>query len=248
MAQWHLNTRIHEDLLRTVIERIRAQRPSVFNAATKSIVDNPTILCSKVPQPANGAPQLSILEPLVVGETKSKRLLLNYSLQLGNFAFDFAPGNGLGTNQFRFSVSVTAGLGSPETVESSFLLFPESGSELPNKVDVFLPFDALSCFSFEFDAIGIAQWTQRGPSSFLAFQLVDIDLGDAAKASLLKFVRHYLLVQINAAMLPGLAFKVETLELSVGEDKKVLLPLLPTAGMANPILQNDTLSAFIDIH
>jgi hypothetical protein len=242
MPEWHIRAQIHEGVLNAFFTAISEQRPSLLNYATAALAKG-TQACARVEPAPNGAPSFTIIDPLVIGQGNGKRLLADYSYQLSNVYIDFAPVASGGPEHFRLTASVHIGLGVQDDLPLEDMLLP---SEVTRpRVDEFLDYTALRCFSTSLHASGIARLVRRASKEFVLLQLTDFSLD--SETGLIGAIATLIRTTMNAAILPQAAFALQPLlfDSPDGAEPKIGVPLIPTEMPGNPQFAGDQLALFI---
>jgi hypothetical protein len=243
MLPWHLSVGFHEEGINTLLGHLKAQRPSLFNSATKAIADSPGFLCVPIPKPSNGAPTLLIVPPMVLREDKFGKLALNYCFQIKQIGFDCYPGAGVDQQTFSISIEACLGIGLSSSIPDEVLRFPDS---VPSAGDYVLPIDRMLCHCVEMTVIGTGRWVRKRAANFLFPSAKKVVFDGITPPDLHDLIAGYTTAMLNSNILPGMATKLEELVLAVG-DKKVKFGMSPSAISPNPDISNDSLSAFVTL-
>jgi hypothetical protein len=246
----------HENGINRVIGHVATQRPSLFNYGSKSVVDDPSLLCAAVQ--ANPfvrtyqnplVKQISALQVVGSGPPNTPAVeYLDFGVQVTLPQVDFSPGTialpaelnpPLPAQHFAASTTVRAGIGCP-------------------------PGEQFICSSVDAFATGTVGYTSPGPGGTLSGQLDGLDTVDITPAELESAVNCYGRLVVNAAVLPlleQLKFPYPSSPIDLGfaappgwapnqTGGDAALRVNPSTSVAipnNPALEDDQIKAFLDL-
>lgn len=248
MAGWDFHAFVDEGFLNAAINAVRDQRPSLFNYATPRIGGKALRLCRPIARPANGAPPVTLIEPLVLGQTPQHRLLLEYCYQLTELRIDFRPAAGGGDPDFRLTGVLCVGLGFPEKVPAHDMLLPPPDDYDQSQIDNPIDFDELKCFCTRIQIDGSARFEPVFGAPALLFQVDDVEIDDC-DTPLLEMLETMIEGVLNAAVLPQAAFSLPPLEFAApdGNPPPIKLEIKPATGFTNPSFADDRLNLYFEI-
>jgi hypothetical protein len=247
MPDWHLQGALHEDGINRLFAQIEAQRPSMFNSATAEFMLRPELLCWPVPKPPNGAPTIKTASPMRLVDDERGRVLLNYFLQLREPSIGFYPGDPGVRQRFAMSLKGCLGIGVPATLPDSAVRMPSIGDlPPPPPIDVLLPIDRVQSHELLLRVVGRAVWTTEPRGSHLVLVGESVTIDGLLPRSMHDLVASYVLLLLNASVLPAASFAVEKFDLEV-QEKTISFALVPSAKTPNPDVDRDRLSFFLTL-
>ncbi|EIX9042396.1 TPA: hypothetical protein ACXR0I_002945 [Klebsiella variicola subsp. variicola] len=236
MSEWHLRFRLSENVVNSILNAIEKQRPSLFNYATKRLAKK-NGACIKLPDPGNGAKKFTIIDPLIIGQNGSQKLLVEYCYQARNLKIDFSPlASGI-VGDFRITANMSVGIGASDPLIDSDLLFPSDSQGEP--VDNYIDYVDLKCFESNFEVVGIARFVQSQSRYMLILQLTKFTVG--AQDGVYAMIEFYIRTTINAVILPQAAmfFAPLIIEAPDGNEPKIRFDLIPS-NVQSSSFSNDT--------
>lgn len=237
MANWHVRVRLHENLVNMAVAAMEAQRPSMFNYATKLLVKR-NGACDKVNDPKTGASTYTVIDPLVIGQDNRMRLLAEYCYQIRKLNLDFSPLEEGGDEHFRLSADLVVGLGLPDKLNKSDMLLP--GDPVNPVIDNFIDYDSIICYRSKLKVAGQIGFVSHNNKWVLLMQLTTFSLG--ASDGIYAMVEHYARTTINAVILPKAATIITPLEFDAPDERlpKISVALTPSP-LPNPTFSSNTL-------
>jgi len=259
----------HEDGFNRIIRHLQAQRPSMFNYATKDVANNKELLCEVIhAHPVVGLrnnPLLTLEDPLPIPGTDYG---LNFAAQLSEVRVDFHPSNKINLpkelapplkpQRLAIQLKLCAGIGCPPGELVDKLIPPpelpdikeERGHREEKPRDIIpLPTRKLHCFCLNVFIVGGARMKDYGGRPWLEPFADDLEIVDIKPEGLENSLECYALMIIKLAVLPKLRILLKRAPLELMEGVAVTLKPTPISAKVpnNPAIEQDQLKAFIDV-
>jgi hypothetical protein len=259
----------HEDGFNRLISHAMRQRPSLFNYATASIVQNPQFLCEVIePHPVvskRGNPFVTVEQPLpIVGSN----FALEFAVQLRKLTLDFHPGDEfqlppelapLQPQRMGIKLRFCAGLGCPPDEIIDRLIPPPTNPDArPNPTGAGptgneqvrpLPFRRLLCFCLDVYVTGGVAIKSYWGKPWLEPFLTGVEIVDVSPQNLEQSLECYIKLLLKLVILPKLRLILDSISFNIGQLATVTIVPAPisVAIPDNPAIEEDQLKAFVNV-
>jgi hypothetical protein len=259
----------HEDGFNRLISHAMRQRPSLFNYATASIVQNPQFLCEVIePHPVvskRGNPFVTVEQPLpIVGSN----FALEFAVQLRKLTIDFHPGDEfqlppelapLQPQRMGIKLRFCAGLGCPPDEIIDRLIPPPTNPDArPNPTGAGptgneqvrpLPFRRLLCFCLDVYVTGGVAIKSYWGKPWLEPFLTGVEIVDVSPQNLEQSLECYIKLLLKLVILPKLRLILDSISFNIGQLATVTIVPAPisVAIPDNPAIEEDQLKAFVNV-
>jgi hypothetical protein len=259
----------HEDGFNRLISHAMRQRPSLFNYATASIVQNPQFLCEVIePHPVvskRGNPFVTVEQPLpIVGSN----FALEFAVQLRKLTIDFHPGDEfqlppelapLQSQRMGIKLRFCAGLGCPPDEIIDRLIPPPTNPDArPNPTGAGptgneqvrpLPFRRLLCFCLDVYVTGGVAIKSYWGKPWLEPFLTGVEIVDVSPQKLEQSLECYIKLLLKLVILPKLRLILDSISFNIGQLATVTIVPAPisVAIPDNPAIEEDQLKAFVNV-
>jgi hypothetical protein len=259
----------HEDGFNRLISHAMRQRPSLFNYATASIVQNPQFLCEVIePHPVvskRGNPFVTVEQPLpIVGSN----FALEFAVQLRKLTLDFHPGDEfqlppelapLQPQRMGIKLRFCAGLGCPPDEIIERLIPPPTNPDArPNPTGAGptgneqvrpLPFRRLLCFCLDVYVTGGVAIKSYWGKPWLEPFLTGVEIVDVSPQNLEQSLECYIKLLLKLVILPKLRLILDSISFNIGQLATVTIVPAPisVAIPDNPAIEEDQLKAFVNM-
>jgi hypothetical protein len=250
------------------------QRPSLFNYATASILQNPQLLCEVIGSnpvvTKRGNPPITLEQPLpIVGSN----FAIEFAVQLREVQVDFHPEDEfqlppelapLQPQQLAIKLRFCAGLGCPpDEIVDRYIPPPPDPNRGPNDLATSagtvprpanepiqpLPFRRLLCFCLEVYVTGGVAIKSYWGKPWLEPFLTGIEIVDVTPEGLEQSLECYITLLLKLVILPKLRILLELLPLDILQLATVTITPTPAPAEVanNPAIEEDQLKAFINV-
>jgi hypothetical protein len=259
----------HEDGFNRLISHAMRQRPSLFNYATASIVQNPQFLCEVIePHPVvskRGNPFVTVEQPLpIVGSN----FALEFAVQIRKLTLDFHPGDEfqlppelapLQPQRMGIKLRFCAGLGCPPDEIIDRLIPPPTNPDArPNPTGAGptgneqvrpLPFRRLLCFCLDVYVTGGVAIKSYWGKPWLEPFLTGVEIVDVSPQNLEQSLECYIKLLLKLVILPKLRLILDSISFNIGQLATVTIVPAPisVAIPDNPAIEEDQLKAFVNV-
>lgn len=259
----------HEEGFNRLIFHTMWQRPSLFNYATASIVQNPQFLCEVIEThpviSKRGNPFVTLEQPLpIVGSN----LAMEFAIQLRELKIDFHPEDEfqlpselapLQAQRLGIKLRFCAGLGCPpDEIVDRFIPPPPNPDERPNPTGADpagnqpvrpLPFRSLLCFCLEVYVTGGVAIKSYWGKPWLEPFLTGVEIVDVSPQNLEQSLECYIRLLLKLVILPKLRLILDSVSFNIAQLATVTIVPTPLSGTIpnNPAIEEDQLKAFINM-
>lgn len=226
----------HENAFNNILQRVREQRPSLFNYATQAVINTPRMLCSAIKAhpivTQRGNPLITLQQPLpIIGSNYG----LNFAAQITDLALDFHPENKfalppelapLDAQHFALHLQLCGGIGCPGEVDQ--LVPPpapphddkqidrdsrsqrntDDDTKVPTLIQA-LPSRELMCFCLDAYVEGWINIQEFYGKPYLNMHLEGFEIVDIRPEGLEANLECYISLMLKLVVLPGLRVPLE---------------------------------------
>jgi hypothetical protein len=263
----------HEDGFNRLLFHVMQQRPSLFNYATATILQNPQFLCEVIESHPvvikRGNPTITLEQPLpIVGSNFG----LDFAAQIREVKIDFHPEDEfplpselapLQPQQLGIKLRFCVGLGCPpDEIVDRYIPPPPDPNSRPDPFTGIagaapaadeplrpLPFRRLLCFCLDVYATGGVAIKSYWGKPWLEPFLTGVEIVDVSPQNLEQSLECYIKLLLKLVILPKLRILLEFLPFNILQLATVTLKPTPESAQVpnNPAIEEDQLKAFINV-